>query len=143
MTGSLVISVMKLTFVDNNTTFFPVNLHSIVFRPVPYNSPGLIKGFLTSTKYGNVISISKDLESFLTKFDNEVIDENCKESRTNNATLYHSLVDQRVVLAIEHLRLSIQPFDSIAQFSLYTNLFHLVKYFRLADFIKGRFKINE
>ena len=94
MTGGRVIDVVKFTFVDNNSTLSFIYLHFIVVRPVPYYSPGLVKRFLTYTQYGNIIGVSKDLEPFLIKFGDKIIDEYRKKRRTYNTTLYHSLIDQ-------------------------------------------------
>ena len=103
MTGICIIDVLEVSFMDNYTTFTFVYLHLIGFRPVPYDIPGLIKGFFSYSKYCDIIGISEDLVAFLVKFRNEVIYKHCKERRTNNTTLNYSLIDLRATLTIEHL----------------------------------------
>ena len=48
-----------------------------------------------------------------------------------------------MILAVEHFRLAIQPFNGVAELSVDPQMRHLVEDLRLTDFVEGRLEVNE
>ena len=73
----------------------------------------------------------------------EVVDEDREKGRANRSSLYDSFVDLGDLGPVEHLGLSIEPFDGVAERSVDTQVLQLLEDLDLGHVVEGRLEVDE